>query len=203
MHHVDRRDADQEIQVTRRQVIKQPANQLGTAYIVVGKHIVDGDAGIAAALCRRDGELHTEGPALRQFVQAGAGIGVDRRSEAVADEGDGLVEPEAQHLRANRHAQAIGRQIGNSFMKSAAAGEDNAQVGRQVVQKIDERLQVVPGEPVSLVDDEHHVERCLGDFGKPLRDAPDVPKRRARPLEQGATEIRPAAANAHGQCQPV
>ncbi len=103
--------------------------------------------------------MQPERPAVGGFEEPRAGVRVNARSKAVANQRDRLVEAKAQHLGTDQQRLSIREQIAERHFEAAPRGDDNPQVRRRIVEHVSEHLGAVGRHPFDIVDEQHDVER--------------------------------------------
>ncbi|MCY1272821.1 hypothetical protein D9M70_214150 [compost metagenome] len=204
MDHLQQGDAGEEIGLLGGQAGHQAVDEIAPDIAGAGRQFLDGGLQVGTLFDRRDRQLQPQGPALGDFVQVQAEVGVDTRDEAAAEQRDGFLGTETQGLHRDPGIQSARQEVGGIEVQTPARSHDDAQVGRRVVQQVgqaltDGRL----GQCIDLIEDQHRFATEVGHFRQPVGQPLQLIAATARHALTEADEGRPAAAQRHCGCQPL
>ena len=188
MQVIQDRDPNEEIAVAGIKIGKQQLDEMVVQPAVKHGHARDIRVRIDTTRDDRQRELDAKGPAFGHFVQAGGGVVVDARAQAVAHELHGFVESKPKRGRLDHDALSVGHEIVDVQVAVGARSHDHPQIRRSVSHQVDKGFARRSRQAIGLVDEQDDIQRRLRQFREPYRDPLETA--RAYGVKQGVSESR-------------
>jgi len=119
--------------------------------------------------------LQAQRPALGDLVQVRAVVQFQALAEARREQGEGLVEGEAQVLDADHAEVTLRQQVGHRQGHASARGHGHAQVGGCVAQQVGQRVACrCLRQAVRVIQNQQGFGTQVGDFGQPAGQLVEV-----------------------------